>query len=401
MLASRTYQYFIAGFVLTTSASCIEDIEFKTETLESALVIEATITNELKHQKIILSRTFRFEEDGPSPESGASVSITSDNGTFIFNETEPGIYISDSEFSAQQNVNYRLNIVTSNGRFYTSSPAQLTNTTQIDELYAVRETNDDGINGMSIYVDSYDPTGNSKYYRYIYEETYKIIAPAWVPEELLLIDDFTCEVALVDRTEEAKTCYNTISSLNINLINTSAFSEDRVSQHLIRFIASDDFILSHRYSIMVKQFVQSFDSHIYYKTLNEFSGEGSLFSQTQPGFFSGNIFSESNVEEKVIGFFDVSTVSEKRIYFNYEDFFEGESLPELLYACDPPIEHTQYSIAGCGTLIGGLLLDTVAYYSGASVNSSGVTIGPFFMVLKQCGDCRELGTNVVPDFWEE
>ncbi len=260
-------------------SSCVEEIDFiqQEETFESALVIEATITNELKQQQIILSRTYAFEEEGPIPESGASVVIESNQGVINFSETEPGIYLSDVVFAAQNNIDYQLKITTNNGRVYSSTSTQLTQVNPIENLYAIRENNDLGVNGMSIYIDSYDPSGNSKYYRYTYKETYKIIAPKWTPEEIIITDPLTCEVWLQERTQEEKTCYNTVPSLNINLKNTTALSEDRVTRHLIRFIDSEDFILTWRYSIIVKQYIQSLEAYTYYKTLNEFSGEGSVF----------------------------------------------------------------------------------------------------------------------------
>lgn len=393
--------------------ACVEEIDFvePNETFESALVIEATITNELKQQEIILSRTYAFEEDGPNPESGATVTIESSQGVFSFTENESGIYLSDVPFSAQDNVDYKLRIVTNNDRVYTSRPTQLTQTLEIGDLYAVRENNDFGENGMSIYVDSYDPTGNSKYYRYTYEETYKIIAPRWTPEEIILTDPLTCEVWLQERTQEEKVCYNTVPSLSINLITTSGLTEDRVTKHLIRFINSENFILTWRYSIKVKQFIQSLEAYTFYKTLDEFSGEGSLFSQTQPGFISGNIFSETNSEEKVIGFFDVSTVSDKRIFFNYEDYYPNEPQPNFPIYCEPRSLDQYTEAGGCGTLISGLILDEVAYWGGASYSIDTIalpsgeviidttTIGPFNMVTRPCGDCTALGSNIVPDFW--
>ena len=71
MAFKRTYHYIVLAFSAMLVIGCIEEIDFETETFESALVIEATITNELGDQEIVLSRTFRFEEDGPVPESGA------------------------------------------------------------------------------------------------------------------------------------------------------------------------------------------------------------------------------------------------------------------------------------------------------------------------------------------
>jgi len=388
--------------------SCTEEIDFKTESFESALVIEATITNEFKFQEVVLSRTFAFEEDGPNPETNATVSIVSNAGEFVFNEIGDGKYVSINKFKAQENLNYTLRIVTNNGREYSSTSTQLTQSTQIDQLYAVRETDDLSVNGMAIYIDSFDPTNNSKFYRYEYEETYKIIAPMWVNKEILVLDNFTCEVDLVfkDPTLETQTCYNTVKSIKINQTNTNALNEDRITRHLIRFIESENFILSHRYSILVKQFVQSPQAYRYYETLNNFSEEGSIFSQIQPGFFNGNVFSVSNPIEKVIGFFDVSTVTSERIFFNYTDFYPDENIPPFPINCIPT-NHNQFTISGyCGSLITGLISDRIVYHSGASKiidykTGDSIVIGPFLMLLKPCGDCTAYGNNLVPEFWEE
>jgi hypothetical protein len=384
------------------SISCVEEIDFvePNQTFESALVIDATITNESKQQIIYLSRTYAFEEDGPNPESGATVKIESDQGVYIFTETDSGTYISDITFAAQNNVNYQLIINTNDNKTYSSNTLQLTQSTEIDNLYAARETNDYGVNGMAIYLDSYDPTNNSKFYRYTYEETYKIIAPYWNSEEIELVDALTCEVNLRDRIQEERVCYNTIPSTNINLESTNGLTEDRVDRHLVRFIDSNDFILSWRYSIKVRQYIQSLEAYNYYNTLKGFSGEGSLFSQTQPGFINGNILSEDYPDEKVIGFFDVSTVSEKRMFFNFDDFYDGEPLPDYVSFCYVlPLD--QYTISGnCGGLISSLIADNSAYIEGASKVGS-LTVGPFYMVLRACGDCTALGTNIVPEFWEE
>lgn len=399
----------------TLFVSCVEEINFveTEESFESILVIDAAITNELKQQEVLLSRTYAFEEDGPNPESGATIYLEGNQEIFNFTETETGLYKSDLTFSAQENVDYKLIVKTNNNRVYKSTPMQLTASTEIDNLYAEREYNDYGVNGMSIYVDSFDPLNNSKYYRYTYEETYKIIAPKWNNQEIVILDTLSCEVDLRDRIQEERVCYNTVPSFNINIENTNGLSEDRVSRHLIRFINSEDFILSWRYSINVKQYIHSIEAYNFYKLLKEFSEEGSLFSQSQVGFINGNIVSETNPEEKVIGFFDVTSVTEKRLFFNYVDYYANEEIPPFPVACEP-VEHDQYTISGaCGSLIHGLTADRIAYANGASkipdttflsdgsIIIDTITVGPFNMVLRQCGDCTAIGTNEVPDFWED
>jgi len=410
---------YIKTVILVTLilTSCVDEIDFveEVETFDSALVVEATITNEFKFQEIILSKTYNFEEDGPNPESNAQVKLIK-NGSeaIVFTETEPGIYLSEFEFSAQQNVDYQLKITTNNGRSYTSNTNQLTQITQIDELYAERITNDQGKNGMAIFVDSFDPSGNSKYYKYEYEETYKIISPKWVPKEIVVLDNATCEVDLIDRVEDVQVCYRTDNSTAINLFDTSPLSEDRVSNHEVRFINSEDYIISYRYSILVKQIVQSFEAHSFYKTLKDLSEDGSLLSHIQPGNIVSNIVSTTNSNEIVVGFFEVSTVSEKRLYFNYEDFYPNEGIPDFPVICDP-VEHSQFSpnpnMLVCGTLISELNSDRVVYHNGASkvadttffedgsIIIDTITRGPFNMVLKPCGDCTAIGETTVPDFW--
>ncbi|MGK0427833.1 MAG: hypothetical protein ACJAUR_001949, partial [Ulvibacter sp.] len=136
--------------------SCVKEIDFETETFERALVVEARITNEEKKHEIKLSRSYRFEDDGAVPETNAIVKVVSANGDILFEETEAGKYVSMTAFKAMPNMNYALQIMTIDDRSYKSNEISLTQATQVDKVYAVRETNDDGVNGMSIYIDTYD-----------------------------------------------------------------------------------------------------------------------------------------------------------------------------------------------------------------------------------------------------
>ncbi|HMB64166.1 MAG TPA: DUF4249 family protein, partial [Eudoraea sp.] len=58
---------------------CIEPVEPQAIVeFENILVIDATITDELKQQKIVLSRTFSFEDEGSGPETNAQVTVVED-----------------------------------------------------------------------------------------------------------------------------------------------------------------------------------------------------------------------------------------------------------------------------------------------------------------------------------
>lgn len=385
--------------VLFTNA-CVEPIDIETLTFEDVLVIEARITNELKHQEIKLSRSFKFEDEDPVFESNADVKIIDDsNNIFQFRESSMGSYFSVVEFKAQPNIKYQLQIQTNSGKSYISKKVELTNSSSIDNVYASREIIDSENEGVSIFIDSNDPDGNSKYYSYEYEETYKIIAPYWSPVDMIVVDNK--HLVKQPKTKEERTCYNSVDSNTIIQTETTNLTEDRVSKFEVRFIPRDNAIISYRYSILIRQYIQSFDAFSYFKTLNKLSGSGNIFSQNQPGFFSGNIFSTDNKEEKVIGFFEVNSVSSKRIFFNYYDLFPDEPLPPYFVDCKLGFPSTKMEAGEPSSLMDLLNAGTVKYYEENDnyPNPENENEGKYIVVSTPCGDCTQLGTNVKPDFW--
>jgi len=71
------YKKLITLFALIgVVASCVEEIPIESEGFEEAIVIEATITNEVKHHQINLSQVFAIDTTGPNPLSGANVKVT-------------------------------------------------------------------------------------------------------------------------------------------------------------------------------------------------------------------------------------------------------------------------------------------------------------------------------------
>ncbi|MNS09224.1 hypothetical protein D3C72_407010 [compost metagenome] len=371
-------------------SSCTEQYILQTNTYEEALVVEATITNELKQQQIKISKTYRFEEDGPTFESGAEVYVTDNAGNRFDFEEQSDVYVSTTEFKAEPGREYYLKINTKDGKSYTSSKEVLPTETAIESIIPT-VTTVDGQRGVQINVNSYDPLNSSKYYRYEYEETYKIIAPKWVPEKAIVTGPE--EITIVPRTEEAQTCYSTKKSIDLILTNTAGFSEDRL-HFPIRFISDQDYIISHRYSILVRQYVQSLAAHTFYKTLKELSGTEGILSQNQPGFFYGNLTSETNPSEKVVGFFEVSSVSSKRMFFNYVDLFPGEPRPPYYTECKE--ERLLFCFGGieCSgpDIIYALELNTYVYFY-RDIN----TYYHFFPT--PCGDCTSFSSNIKPPFW--
>ena len=390
-------KHLIKFLFLVTFLGCVEPIAIETISYDNFLVVEATITNELKKHTIKLSRTFEIDKTDFNAETGAQIIVSDNqNNTYSFSETLPGTYVSDLNFKAIPNLEYTLKIATNNGKVYTSKQ-QLTVNSTIEELTTKVETSTEGDQGVSIIVHSFNPNNNSNYYRYTFEETYKISPPFWSDSELRVVSDTRpYEVEVVQRTVDNENCYKTLFSNQILITETKSLSEDRVN-FPIRFILNSDFIISKRYSILVKQHVLTAASYNYYETLKKLSGSDNVFAQVQPGFINGNITSDTDVNEKVIGFFDVVSVAEKRLFFNYEDVFPNQT-SYFPSTCDfvAPILSDPFS--GESPLIDLIKDNTHTYYKENDTGQSHLE-GRYLLVPKICGDCTVLGSNIKPSFW--
>ena len=388
-------KYALQLVVLSLLASCTEPYALQSNNYENALVIEAILTNELKHQEVKLTRTYKLGDRESEVETGAIVKIFGDDGSVYEFEEIDGIYKSILEFQAIPNLFYTLTIETSNGNNYNSSLQKLTTENTIESVTATNSVNN-GVRGVQIAVNNYDPTNTSKYYRYTYEETHKVIVPRWSPNKLTFNNDNSITISLRD-DPQTRECYTTKASNEIIVTSTTTLSEDRISNFPIRFIAQDDYTIANRYSILVKQYIQNFETYNYYKILKNFSTSGNILSQIQPGFIYGNIQCINNPNEKVIGIFEVASVSEKRIFFNYEELFPGQLFPDYLDTCD--INEYDSTCFGPTCAANGFFALKSGYQSGRIVlyQTEGVV---FKMVKPICGDCTTFSSNIIPPFWQ-
>ncbi len=438
-----SYRIILGIIFLASFGACLDELDIETlgeEDQTAALVVEAVLTDEMITQKVYLSRSsFRLDLEtdtvynpyiplGSRPidsvdmESGATVRVLGDNGAeYGFTEGDDGIYLSNQQFALEMGVGYTLEIQTGNGQEYVSDPLSVQGKSQLTNVYAERAVSDSGAEGVAIYVDSEPQQGNTQFYRYAYEETYKIVAPYWKEDDFRLTDYDPCalpvptyNLEIVPREMQNRVCYNTVSSTSIEQLSTAGLPESNVSRKLVRFIGSDNFIISHRYSILVQQQVQSADAYSFYETLNSFSQSDNVFSQIQPGAIYANVHRKDGSSESVLGYVEAVNVSEQRLFFNFDDFFAGEELPPYAFGfnCNlltAPESHTSYcqsgpSGGGCPqSIIEQVNLGLISYYEDYSEGlvPNAVCPGPYIFVSNLCGDCTLLGDNVKPEFWVE
>ncbi len=409
---------------------CLEEFEPEniTNVIEGALVVDARISDQEMQHSIFLSRTFSLGDFVPLLEEGAEVSISDDLGNrFYFLETTPGTYSTIGAIAFTEGVIYTLEVTTVDGVRYSSEKVTLPKKVEITGLHAEKRINSSENEGIAILVDNMDTSGSPNYFRYEYEETYKIVAPYrnpfdWDEIDYDINDGDGWEVTIAARDERVDICYGTNESNNIILASTADLGANTLDDFEVRFIGQDNYAISNRYSILVKQYHHDINANSFFRLLEDFSSVESIFSNVQTGSFEGNITVQNSDVAIVFGYFELSSYSEKRLFLNYGDFFPDAELPSYIINCAtgaPALyprgfhitqgEGGELIIDGTNSspLIEGILAGLYAYHADNedfedTVNSQGFGgAAPFLIKPLGCVDCRIFGSSVEPDFWIE
>ena len=395
---------FCLSLIISLLVGCVDKYEITQTNNESLLVVEATLINQLGPQIIKLSRTIPLNSDEPVYVNDAQVWVEDGNqNIYVFTITEMGNYVSDSNFQTIEGETYVLHITTTDGFNYVSSAEVAPPTSEIENLSTQFQTLN-GEEGIQVLVSS--SPGEGLYFKYDYEETYKVVAPFYNALDFKIenvtgdISNIEYDIVLQPKEENLRTCYSTKYSTSINQASLNELDVNAVIDFPVRFIDKNNEIIRERYSILVTQYVQNFEAYNFYKKLKELGITENLLVENQPGFIQGNIISLENPDESVVGFFQVSSVSSSRIFFDYSEF--GLLRPPYFTECnfqydldyndnttldqDKNERYFMYTIFTQEE-------PSYLYVEGADSIYSFVTAS--------CGDCSRISSTIIPEFWED
>ncbi len=385
----RTFLFRLSFSILIAMACCVEPFDIQSVGYEDTLVVEGFISTELKQHRVTLAHTSQVNQREFIGEAGAEVTIKDQNGTILsLSEEKAGIYLTPKIAGVIGNT-YTLNFTTKKGKQFTSSEVTLKNTPAITNIYATFSPDlpiGEGTGGIQIFLDTEDATNQTKYYRWEFKETYEIKTPfpsafVWLGGNNVVFRDLP-----VDR------CWGNDSSKNTLIHATEGLAESKVKAQVIQTIPGYSPNMRIRYSILVRQFSLSREAYQYWKDLKDQNeGQGSLYDR-QPGTIRGNITSLSD-DQIVLGFFDASVISEKRVFFAPSYFADaGYKAPKFLTSCEnfTPVEVLVSKIGDYYTRNGQGLIISEAVGTGDPT---------LFLRPKYCCDCTNLGSNKKPSFW--
>ena len=368
-------KYFIIAVLIATANGCVKPFVAAPQKADNSFLVIDGLLNANGQTVIRLSRTRNLSDTvASSPENGAQVFIQNESGGSInFTSTNDGEYTSQDSL-LNTGLKYRLRIVTSNSKEYLSDYLEVRQTPDIDSLHW--EQHDD----IFVYVNTHDPSNQSKYYRWEFSETSEYHA---VYESVL--DYINGTIVFLPDDSLRSVCYKTFNSTDILIGSSASLANDVINQQLLQKVPNDNSKISYRYSINVKQYVLTPEAYQFWTILKQNSEEtGSIFGP-QPSQLKSNIHCTSVPDEPVVGFLSASTVTTKRIFIRNLELVDRKD--QINTQCQPIFINDP---------------DSIGYYLNdhSRLPAYFVSGGTLAVANNICVDCRlQGGVTKKPSFW--
>jgi len=387
----RKSLYIVFPFLLFGLSACIEryypdESKLKTGTL----VINAHLTNQQGMQEIEISRSAPLIYPKLPPVQGSFAELIREDGeTREFSENRPGFYGCDlDEEFLQTGLSYSVHIILPDGNEYESEYDKLRPVPEIDSIYYLVEKNSyatesDSIGGVRFYIDFTYDKEEYDYIRWDLTETYEFHNPDI--EAFILDVDHVMKV--LPDSSNWKICYitnelHTIHSMSMGYLDFGIYIKKPFS-----FVPNIQLEqkLHHKYSLLVRQHSIGKEAFYYWNELKKNTQEQGWLFDKQPAMLRSNFCNVNNEEERILGFFSMSSVVEKRAFAEH---VEGLDTRPYRWYCYPQDKAP-----------GGLMSpeDLPMYFARAWIEGEPV----FSDVNKHCVDCRAYkhSTHIKPDFW--
>jgi len=237
----------------------------------------------------------------------------------------------------------------------------------IDSIYyekIIVKTNELGhpVEGCDIFLDTHDPSGTARFFRWNFTETWIFRLPYDVPNRI---------------------CWRSVPSDRILLANTNYLSASEINRFpVIRIPTETDDRLSDKYSIMVNQYSLNEEEYRYWEKIQKMSEQSGGLYDITPMTVEGNMRRLEDPEKKVLGYFSVSSVSSRRFFI--EDTFKG--FKNIYRSCPTDTFPILHAIPFLGQTCWVIIRD----------QDLGIKI---ITDQLRCADCTTRGTTIKPDFW--
>lgn len=364
---------------------CIVPYEAEIDEEYSLMSIEGSLVKGEEKNALTISRTSSLAYPDFKPVTGCLVSVIDNlNNQYYYVENENGTYtleVPDDQLVF--NREYKLDIVTPEGKLYSSEFETLIYGAEVDTVYYQMEDQYDKITsqdlyGVQFYVDLKAEDSISRYFRWIMQETYEITSIA--PITYFYTGDEENPIGEYESEYEFYRCWKTEPVKRLFLSNTMNLTVNEKKRIPLNYVSTGSERLKIKYSLRVQQYTLSEGAYNYWqKAKNETQDAGGLYTQ-QPGRAISNIYCADDSSELVLGYFWLSHRTESRVFV--------PGIPSINITgnhCE--LEEFDPYYHAAGPFPRYVWLDQVRSMAWTS--------------SKSCFNCTERGgTTTKPDYWE-
>ena len=382
-----SYKKLLVCLCVIYFLGCKESFEPNLPSVPQGYLVVEGFINAQGPTQIKLSRSVPIDQKKTlKPELNAQVIIEGDNNSSYLLTASTGGFYSSASLNLNVSHNYRIRINTREGKQYLSEFVPVKLAPDIDSINW-KQLDD----GVEIYVNTHDPQNSTRYYRWDYQETWEIRSAYFAFYKLDRVEPITGKRIIREVNANDPNvffCWKYDTLKNILLGSSAKLENDIVHQQPIMFISRMDERLGIRYSILVRQFALDKPGYEFFEQMKKNTELlGSIFDP-QPSVLKGNIKCLSDPGELVVGYVNVTTVKEKRLFIadlelNGRGFNIYDQCDTVEISTDP--NEIQRYIPPAWPY------DAIFF--------QGVIIG-YRVSTEKCVDCTSRGgKNVKPSYW--
>lgn len=408
LMLKQLFKTFVLLLLAWAFSTCIDPYIPVLKGYESLLVVEGLVTDEAVPYEVRLSRSIPNEDSVPEKITDATVYISDETGyKTYFGLTGNGYYSTDPGiFKGVTGKTYTLHITTADDREYTSDPVTMLPVPGIEDIYYERDKEYTGdqselLEGLRIYVDTEQGSGENQYLRWEYEETWKFKLADYKRF------NFISDTLILPINEVKDICWKTVKSSAIMEGSIVPGKDDNIKKAPVCFIAttkSDR--LTQQYSILVKQYSLSKEAFEFWNNLKKVNESGGSIFDEQPYLVISNITCLNDPGERVLGYFQVSAVKQDRMYITPQELHELDLpwfQPDCIrYEVNPLDYHVPGSmtpVMSWGELY-SMFVDAGEFtFVEPLYNAVTNELEHMVFVANKCSDCELTGSLTKPDWW--
>ena len=371
-------RYILLAAWVGVLPGCHEEINLSSREFKKHVYVDGGITNEAPPYRVEISVSAPLDDPKKIPYTNCDVTLHENTGqSETLTETEPGVYKSSAGGIRGKVGNaYRIDIETPDGKTYQSEFTKMKPPVGIDTVYG-QVTGKEQLNspydlkGYQFYVSS-QKGDDETYLLWELKETYEYTADYRYASMLYQGEMYEPQGDTLYR------CWNTQNVHEIFTANTNNLQTPKITDKPLHFVSNQSKRLQEKYSLLARQYTIDRAAFTYWDDVREQISGGDFLSVRQPFQIQGNVYNPEDEEEAVLGYFNVASVDEKRIFIT----------PTM-----------KLDISKCYVKYGLLYLYRMSYqqriYFGHGPRGPGV-------VSEECVDCRSEGGKLQkPEFWPD